>query len=304
MRQWHVKAPAVNIASISNTTPVTIITSTPHQLNTGFAISVAGVTGVCSGLNGVWTVTVTNTNNASNLTTLTLNGSTASGACGAVGTIQKFNGAITTILPKTPSAALSDMTMLLNSANNPGTTAGAGYVYQLAIHDPRNCTSNPTWCQAAGADAADSQNWLTALDASQSASDTATLTPLTSTNADMVQVGTGAVAGFQNAQVAAGNCANSTCTAPAAVLPIRYTFTQPAGAVNHYLAGVTPGATYYVNASAPGSVTISSTGSSGATRASSNGILSFATQSGVGPMVTPISGPLQIKGSGLIQQHN
>jgi hypothetical protein len=289
MRQWHVKAPAVNIASISNTTPVTIITSTPHQLNTGFAISVAGVTGVCSGLNGVWTVTVTNTNNASNLTTLTLNGSTASGACGAVGTIQKFNGAITTILPKTPSAALSDMTMLLNSANNPGTTAGAGYVYQLAIHDPRNCTSNPTWCQAAGADAADSQNWLTALDASQSASDTATLTPLTSTNADMVQVGTGAVAGFQNAPVAAGNCANSTCTPPVPVLPISYTFTYQSGSTAHTLAGMLPSTAYKVDTSTLGSVAITASGSGSTVTSTANGVLAFNSSGSNSPSISSLS---------------
>jgi hypothetical protein len=80
-----------------------------------------------------------------------------------------------------------------------------------------------------------------------------------------------------------------------------YSFTQGTGAVNHYLAGVTPGATYYVNASTPGSVTISSTGSTGATVASVNGVLNFATQNGVGTAVTTISGPVQIRGSGSIQ---
>jgi hypothetical protein len=295
MRQWHVKEPAVNIASISATSPVTVTTSAFHNLNTGVAINVAGVTGGCSGLNGVWVVTV-GTGSSANLTTFTLNGSTSCGASGAVGTIQKFNGAITSILPKTPGVVLTDFVPLLQSS-----ISGAGYTYRLVVHDPRDCTSNPTWCLTSGADTADSQNWLTALDAAQSATDTAALAPLTGTNADMVQVGTYTVAGFQNARVAAGNCANSTCTPPAPVLPISYTFTQPVGIVNHYLAGVTPGATYYVNASTPGSLTISSTGSAGATQASANGILSFATQNGVGSTVTTISGPLQIRGSGSIQ---
>jgi hypothetical protein len=295
MRQWHVKEPAVNIASISATSPVTVTTSAFHNLNTGVAINVAGVTGGCSGLNGVWVVTV-GTGSSANLTTFTLNGSTSCGASGAVGTIQKFNGAITSILPKTPGVVLTDFVPLLQSS-----ISGAGYTYRLVVHDPRDCTSNPPWCLTSGADTADSQNWLTALDAAQSATDTAALAPLTGTNADMVQVGTYTVAGFQNARVAAGNCANSTCTPPAPVLPISYTFTQPVGIVNHYLAGVTPGATYYVNASTPGSLTISSTGSAGATQASANGILSFATQNGVGSTVTTISGPLQIRGSGSIQ---
>jgi hypothetical protein len=289
MRQWHVKAPAVSISSIGNTTPVRVVTATPHLLNTGMSTVIAGQSGGCSSLNGAWWVT------AIDLYTFTLNGSTACGAVGAVGTSQKFNGAITTILPKTPPAVLQDPMLTV------GQTGGSGMIYRLEIHDPRSCTSNSSWCLASGADTADSQNWLTALDASVSAADTAILTLLTSTNADMVQVGTGTVAGFQNARVGAGNCANSTCTAPAPVLPMSYSFTQGTGAVNHYLAGVTPGATYYVNASTPGSVTISSTGSAGATVASVNGVLNFATQNGVGTAVTTISGPVQIKGSGSIQ---
>ena len=289
MRQWHVKARAVSISSIGNTTPVRVVTATPHLLNTGMSTVIAGQNGGCSGLNGAWWIT------GVDLYTFTLNGSTACGAVGAVGTSQKFNGAITTILPKTPPAVLQDPLLTI------GATSGSGMIYRLEIHDPRSCSSNSSWCLESGADTADSQNWLTALDASVSATDTATLTLLTSTNADMVQVGTGTVAGFQNARVGAGNCANSTCTAPAPVLPMSYSFTQGTGAVNHYLAGVTPGATYYVNVSIPGSVTISITGSAGATVASVNGVLSFATQNGVGAAVTTISGPVQIKGSGLIQ---
>ena len=289
MRQWHVKAPAVSISSIGNTAPVRVVTATPHLLNTGMSTVIAGQSGGCSSLNGAWWVT------AIDLYTFTLNGSTACGAVGAVGTSQKFNGAITTILPKTPPAVLQDPMLTV------GQTGGSGMIYRLEIHDPRSCTSNSSWCLPSGADTADSQNWLTALDASVSAADTAILTLLTSTNADMVQVGTGTVAGFQNARVGAGNCANSTCTAPAPVLPMSYSFTQGTGAVSHYLAGVTPGATYYVNASTPGSVTISSTGSTGATVASVNGVLNFATQNGVGTAVTTISGPVQIRGSGSIQ---
>lgn len=297
MRQWYIEAPAVSIGTIGNTTPVTLTTSTPHMLNTGFTINVAGITGACSGLNGTWRVTVPSTNNASDLSTLTLNGSTACGT-GTVGssTIQKFSGAITTVKPLTPPAVLEDLAY----AQGSDATAG-GFVYRLEIHDPRNCTTNSTWCQVSNADGADSQNWLTVLDASQSAADTATLTPLTATNADMVQVGTAVVAGFQNAQVAAGNCANGTCAPPAATLPINYSFTQGTNAVNHYLAGMTPGATYYVDTSMPGSVTISNTGSSGAISASANGILSFATQGGVATTGTTISGPLQIKGPTSIQ---
>jgi hypothetical protein len=274
MRQWYVERPAVNIASISNTTPVTVTTSTPHYLNTNFSINISGVTGACSGLNGNWMVTIPNTGKATDLTTMTLNNSKACGTGGAVGTIQKFNGAITSILPKTPPAQLID---LMYSVGQP---MAGGIIYRLEIHDPRNCTSNPAWCQASGAATEDSQNWLTALDASLNAADTAVLAPLTATNADMVQVGTSIVAGFQNSQITSANCADNTCTPPAPVLPITYSFAQGAGTVTHYLAGLAPDTTYYVTASTPGSVTISNTGGAGATRASANGFLSFSTTSG------------------------
>ncbi len=297
MRQWHVKAPAVSIASIGNTTPVTLVTSTPHNLNVGFTINVAGVTGACAGLNGTWTVTIPTTGTATDLTHMTLNGSTACGT-GTVGsaTIQKFNGAITTIKPATPPVVLADFVLAAG-----GTVSGSGYTYRLTVHDPRDCTSNASWCTPTSPDTADSQNWLTALDASQSATDTAVLTPLTATHADMVQVSANVVAGFQNAQVASGDCANYTCTPPVPVLPITYSFTQGTGTVNHYVAGVTPGATYFVNASTPGTVTIFNSGNSGATLATSSGILRFATQSGVGTTVTTISGPVQMRGAGSIQ---
>jgi hypothetical protein len=296
MRQWYVEAPAVSIASISNTTPVTLVTTAPHNLNTGFTINVAGVTGGCSGLNGTWTVTIPKTGAATDLTNMTLNGSSACGT-GTTGssTIQKFNGAITTIKPLTPPAYLSDFMLTI------GQTSGKGIAYRLAIYDPRNCTTNASWCLTSGAPASDSQNWLTALDASQSATDTYALTPLAGANADMVQISNGTVAGFQNAQVTSSNCANATCTPPAAVLPISYSFTQGTGTVNHYLAGLTPGATYYVNASTPGAVTISNTGSAGATNASASGVLSFTTPGGAGTTVTTIRGPVQIRGSGSMQ---
>ncbi|MGD0581252.1 MAG: hypothetical protein ABSC08_20340 [Bryobacteraceae bacterium] len=299
MRQWYVEAPAVSIAAIGNTTPVKLTTSTPHKLNTGFTIIVAGITGACAGLNRTWVVTIPSTNNSSDSYTLTLNGSAACGR-GTVGssTIQKFNGAITTVKPLTSPAVLEDLAY--GQGSDP--TAG-GFVYRLEIHDPRNCTSNPNWCvlPPSTPDAADSQNWLTVLDAANSSTDVATLTPLTATHADMVQVGTLVVAGFQNARVEAGNCANGTCTPPVATLPINYSFTQGTDIVNHYLAGMTPGATYYVNANTPGSVTVSNTGDAGAIRASSNGILSFAIQSGVATTVTAVSGPLQIRGPASVQ---
>ena len=290
MRQWYVEMPTVNIASIGNTTPVTVTTSAPHYLNTNFSVNIAGATGACASLNGNWMVTVPNTGTATDLTTMTLNGSTAVGACGAAGTMQKFNGAITTIKPATPPAILRDLMYGV------GQIAGSGIVYELQVHDNRDCTTNPNWCLASGAATEDSQNWLTALDASLSASDTAALTPLTATNADVVQVGATTVAGFQNAQIAAGNCVNNTCTPPAPILPITYSFAQGAGAVNHYLAGLVPSTTYYVNTSTAGAVTISSTGSSGATVASANGVLSFATQGGTATLGTTISGPFQISG--------
>ena len=284
MRQWYVQMPTINIASISNTTPVTVTTSTPHHLNTNFSVNIAGVTGACSGLNGNWMVTVPNTRTASDLTTFTLNGSTAMGACGSGGTLQKFNGAITAIKPALPPVILKDLIY------NVGQTSGSGIIYELQVHDNRDCTTNASWCQASGAPTEDSQNWLTALDASLSASDTAVVTPLTATNADMVQVGATTVAGFQNAQVTSANCANNTCTPPLPVLPISYGFTQGPGTVNHYLAGLAPNATYYVTTSTPGAVTISSAGSSGATVASANGVLSFGTQGGATTLVSTLSG--------------
>jgi len=269
MRQWYVEMPEVSIASIANTTPVTVTTSAPHYLNTNFSVNIAGATGACASLNGNWMVTVPNTGTATDLTTMTLNNSTAVGACGAAGTIQKFNGAITTIKPATPPAILRDLMYGV------GQIVGGGIVYELQIHDNRDCTTNATWCQTAGAPVEDSQNWLTALDASLSASDTATLTPLTATHADMVQVGTDTVAGFQNSQIGSGNCSNNTCTPPAPVLPITYTFTQGGATVSHYLAGLTPSTTYYVTVSG-GDVTVAATGSSGAVTSSANGVLAFS----------------------------
>jgi hypothetical protein len=298
MRQWYVEAPAVNIATIGNTTPVKLTTSTPHMLNTGFTINVAGITGVCAGLNGNWAVTIPSTSNSTDLYTMTLNGSTACGA-GTVGssTIQKFNGAITSIKPLTPPVVLTDLSFDQGSPQ----TAG-GFVYRLEIHDPRNCTSNSTWCQVSGADGADSQNWLTALDASQSAADTATITPLTASNADMVQVSSTAVAGFQNSQVASGACNSGTglCSIPAPALPITYMFTQPGGAASHVIAGMTPSITYYVTA-AGGSVTIAATGSSGAMTATASGILAFSSSGGGAAPRSAIIGPVKIAGPVKIQ---
>jgi hypothetical protein len=294
MRQWYVYTPTVNIASISDGVPATVTTATPHFLNNNFTVNFAGITGPWSVLNGTTAmVTVPNTGTASDLTTFTLGNTAAYGlsAGGASGTIQKFNGAITTVKPATPPMNLVD---LMYAVNQP--TAG-GFIYRLETHDPRNCTSNPTWCAATGAPTEDSQNWLTVLDASLNAADTAALMPLTATNADMVEVGTGTVAGFQNAPITAANCANNTCTPPAPVLPISYSFTQGPGTVNHYLAGLVPGATYYVNTRTAGCVTISSTGSLGAIAASANGVLSFATTSGgMAALGTTVSGPIKITG--------
>jgi hypothetical protein len=285
MRQWHVKAPAVSIATISNTTPVVIATSTPHNLNSQMSMNIAGVTGACAALNGTWTVTIPNTGAASDLTNISLNGSTACGT-GTVGssTVQKFNGAITTIKPATPPVVLSDF-MLQQS-----TTSGAGYAYRLEIHDPRNCTSNASWCLASGADTADSQNWLTALDASVSASDTATLTPLTATNADMVQVTTGIVAGFQNAQVGSGNCSNYTCTPPVPVLPISYTFTYQSSSTAHTLAGMLPSTAYKVDTSTLGSVAITASGSGSTVTSTANGVLAFTSAGSSSPPAPTITG--------------
>ena len=293
MRQWYVEAPTVSIASISNTTPVTITTSTNHHLNTNFAVNISGVSSPCTALNGNWVVTVPS--NSSGLTTFTMNGSSGCGAMGAGGSVQKFNGAITAIKPANAPAALQDIVLTANSS-----TTGAGIIYQLAVYDPRNCTTNSSWCSGSGV-SSDSQNWLTAVDASLSAADTAALTPLTANNADVVQVGTTIVAGFQNAQIAAGNCINNTCTPPAPILPITYSFAQGAGTVNHYLAGLVPNTTYYVNTSTAGSVTISSTGSSGATAASANGVLSFPTQGGTATLVPTISGAFQHNGPIMVQ---
>jgi hypothetical protein len=277
MRQWHVKAPAVSIASIGNTTPVTVVTSAPHLMNSGMSTVIAGQSGGCVGLNGAWWIT------AVDLYTFTLNGSTACGAVGAVGTSQKFNGAITTIKPATPPAVLQDPMLTV------GQTAGSGMIYRLEIHDPRNCTSNASWCQAAGADTADSQNWLTALDASVSASDTATLTPLTATNADMVQVSAGVVAGFQNAQVGSGNCSNYTCTPPVPVLPISYTFTYQSGSTAHTLAGMLPSTAYKVDTSTLGSVAITASGSGSTITATANGVLAFTSAGSSSPPAPTIS---------------
>jgi hypothetical protein len=247
-------------------------------MNSGMSTVIAGQSGGCAGLNGAWWIT------AVDLYTFTLNGSTACGAVGAVGTSQKFNGAITTIKPATPPAVLQDPMLTV------GQTAGSGMIYRLEIHDPRNCTSNASWCLASGADTADSQNWLTALDASVSASDTATLTPLTATNADMVQVTTGIVAGFQNAQVGSGNCSNYTCTPPVPVLPISYTFTYQSGSTAHTLAGMLPSTAYKVDTSTLGSVAITASGSGSTVTSTANGVLAFTSAGSSSPPAPTITG--------------
>jgi hypothetical protein len=283
MRQFYVEAAPVNISAIANTTPVKVTTATPHLMNTGMSTVIASQSGGCAGLNGAWWVTVVDLYN------FTLNGSTACGVVGAVGTSQKFNGAITTIKPATPPAVLQDTLLAL------GNTTAAGLVYHLEVHDPRNCTSNPSWCTPSSPATEDSQNWLTALDTSVSASDTATLTPLTATNADMVQVSATVVGGFQNAQVTGANCSSYTCTAPVPVLPIGYSYTQGIGNVTHYVAGMTPSTTYYVTAAA-GSVSIAAIGSSGATTSTANGVLTFVSSGVPVPSISGLVPPSAVAG--------
>ena len=294
VRQWYVAGLPVSIATITNTTPVTLTTSSPHLVNTGFTVNVAGITGACAAaLNGTWMVTIPKTGAASDLTTMALNGSTACGT-GTVGssTIQRFNGAITTVKPSSALAYLRDPMLAISQ------TSGAGLIYQLEVHDPRDCTSNPTWCQAAGADTADSQNWFTALDASQSIAETATVTPLTATNADMVQVSATAVAGFQNSQIASGNCASNTCAAPAPTLPISYTHTPAITNSTHTIGGMTPNTTYKVDTSTPGTVTITASGTGSSVTATANGILTFASAGTSDPIISSLSSSSVTAGSG------
>jgi hypothetical protein len=76
------------VSTVSNATPVSVTTSTPHGLGTGQEVQLSGIVGPV-GVNGQWFITNTGTN------TFTLNGSVAGGAYVSGGTVVVGNDIFT-----------------------------------------------------------------------------------------------------------------------------------------------------------------------------------------------------------------
>ena len=158
-----------------------------------------------------------------------------------------FKGALTTILPANSTVAIANHGIVSNTGSGASTVAVSGpslnFLYRVA--------QRPFAFDHTG------DTWLNVLDAATSAGAVDSVTALTATNADVLQLSASGVVGFAKSDPP--------------VLPITYSFT---GRPRHRIAGFSPHGAYRVTISGS-TITIAAAAGSANSFASEAGVLSY-----------------------------
>jgi hypothetical protein len=268
------------ISAVSNTSPIQLTTSVKHSYMDGMSVTITGNTAI----NGTYTITVVDASN------FTLNGTTGLGVVAQNGTVVGTTGfypTVTWTTGKTPAVVTSPSGTIRYDVQE-GTTFKGSITAVYPVAKSTNVRDVGSYgvihqIQVAAPPDSNFNNFLSVIDMSDGPTNTTLITPIVATGGiQAISVGTTGIVGFVG------------------TLPASYTVPGTASRT-HYLAGLTPATTYYLDSGAGGVYNLTAAGPGSAVVSSANGLLVFTAspEGGISDVLAMSTGSLPTASQGV-----